>query len=51
VGVNINQIARALNSGDAPDSGLIVHWLERLDARLDDIALRLCRDPARRNDP
>ena len=51
VGANINQIARALNSGDAPDSGLIEHWLEKLDARLDALALRLCREPAREGGP
>ena len=43
IGVNINQIAHSLNRGDGPDFGVIRTRLEELDARLESIALRLCR--------
>jgi hypothetical protein len=46
IGVNINQIARALNSGEFPETEIIRHFLEALDARLDSVALRLCREDA-----
>lgn len=50
IGVNINQIAHALNRGDAQDVGLMRHRLEDLDARLDSVALRLCREVAGKDD-
>ena len=50
IGVNINQMTRAINRGDDPEIRHIQDCLEDLDARLDSIALRLCQEPGRRDD-
>jgi hypothetical protein len=46
LGVNINQIAHALNRGDDPEIDNIRHHLEDLETRLDSLALRLCQEAA-----
>lgn len=45
-GVNLNQVAKALNRGDDPDLEAIQACLDRLNDRLEDLALRLCVVPA-----
>jgi len=50
VGVNINQIAHALNRGDDPDIHAIWHHLEDLETQVDSLALRLCQEASGRGD-
>lgn len=45
-GVNLNQIAKALNRGDGPDLEAIQACLDRLHDRLEDLAIQLCAVPA-----
>ncbi len=41
IGVNLNQIARSLNSGEVPDAGLILPKLDDLASTLEDLALKI----------
>jgi hypothetical protein len=44
VGVNVNQIAKCLNSGDAPELEVIQQRLDDLSYRLEEVALLVCGD-------
>jgi hypothetical protein len=51
IGVNVNQIAHALNRGDEPELDLIKNRLNALESRLDSLALSLSSGSTRSDRP
>ncbi len=45
IGVNVNQIAKALNSGDDPGHAAMLQVLRDLDAHLEEVELHLMGTP------